>query len=221
LGLSPAMQALRASEDILEMWLSGYPIALLRALAHSLPASPATLRLRRLMRSAMRQVRVERQHRQWPQWGAQTPKEQGRRAAPPPRTPRREHDPLRYTSRSRTTKKRRLPSSSSSSGSDSKARRRRRRVGKAAALLSRHVLDYQTFLRQAEDDRKPERINQQAEAFRMALQGSFDAVVGESPLGAPPLPSCSPPQGPQAPPAPQVPCARAVVGSRALPCSLL
>jgi hypothetical protein len=198
------MQALRASEDILEMWLSGYPIALLRALAHSLPASPATLRLRHLMRGAMRQDRAERQHRQWPQWDAQAQKKQDERA-PPPHTPRHERDPLRYADRSRTKKKRRDPSSSSSSSSDSKARRRQRRVDKAAALLSRHDPDYQTFLRQTEENRKQEHINQQAEAFRMALQGTFDAMVVQSPLGAPPLPACSQPQVPQVPLAPQVP----------------
>ena len=204
LGFSPALQALRVSEDILEMWLSGYPLALLRALAHSLPASPASLRLRHLMRGAMRQDRADRQHRQWPQWDAQAQKKQDERP-PPPHTPRHERDPQRFADRTKTKKKRRDPSSSSSSSSDSKARRRQRRVDKAAALLSRHDPDYQTFLRQAEENRKQEHVNQQAEAFRMALQGTFDAMVVQSPLGAPVLPACSQPQVPQAPPTPQAP----------------
>ena len=168
LGLNHQWQAYRVLEDVTELVCVGYPIAFIRKLLHSLPASAAARILRKFIRSwAIAMVVPSGSGSGGRAHGGQPRKDRGGGA---------DHNKKSTNGRGRKSRRSRSRSAASSSSTSSSVAARKK-LERAKKTLLRSDPEYKVFLKQTEEKKKKEDIRVQAEAFRDALAGAFDGLI--------------------------------------------
>ena len=195
LGVGWEITGMWLAELILELFLLGYPVSVIRAITHSLPCSPPVQIARKVVRAFQAQLSAQMPVGRGEQSGhgpTRSSRDDQSASAPASGTGREQgashfrmygqrRAPVSGPSSRRHSRRTRDSSSSSSSSSSSRRHKRKeKKLERARTLLMGKDAQYRAWREEHERKKSEESLRRQGQALAEALSNKFDELIQAS-----------------------------------------